>query len=370
MCPRIFRGFLERREAMMGRRQMVLGALAILAPLLVASCTMDGSYKFSQSSIETKSLPVSGVATLETRLGAADVTIVTKEGPEAEFIIKKTYKAKDKEYGEKLLRETEITIQKEGSRIILERNEKDKIKTDFLFRGYVSVEVTATLPSAVGLDILTGSGDLEIDERTGAVLVRSGSGDTRISKAGGGLEVAAGSGDVRVREASGRVKFTSGSGDFFATSIDGRVDGSTGSGDINIERIVGDADLSSGSGDISVDASAGVLKAKTGSGDLEFRSHAGSADVATSSGEIDFTASSNEGDVFLKTSSGDVSVTLLGVTSMEMSVMTTSGTIESKVPIVLKEATRRRLVGLMDGGQLKLAIETTSGDITVVPGSI
>ena len=139
---------------MMHNGHVCLGAMAILAlPVvggLISGCTIDGTYKFSQSTMETKSMPAADVTTLETRLGSADVTIVTKEGPEAEFIIKKTYRAKDKEYGEKLLRDTEITIQKEGSRIVLDRKEKDRVKTDMLFKGYVSVEVTATLPSAVG----------------------------------------------------------------------------------------------------------------------------------------------------------------------------------------------------------------------------
>jgi len=361
------RSIEDRWHAPFGAIGLLVG---MVGPLVLGGCTLDGAYKFSQSSMETKSMPVANIATLETRLGSADITVVTKEGPEAEFIIKKTYRSNDKEYGEKLLRETEITIQKEGSRLVVDRKEKDRIKTDMLFKGYVSIEVTATLPSAIGLDMLTGSGDIEIDDRTGPILVRSGSGDTQISKAGGGLDVKAGSGDVRVRDAQGPVKFTAGSGDFFATSIDGRVEGSTGSGEINIESIKGDAGLSAGSGDISVGSSAGALEARTGSGDLEVGGHTGSAEVTTSSGEIDFGISSNDGDIVLKTSSGEVNVTLYGVTSMEMGVVTESGTIESKVPIVVKEAARRRLVGLMDGGQLKLTIETTSGDVAITPGSI
>lgn len=345
-------------------------AAAALAVVLLAGCDLEGTYKYSDTVMETKAMPLSGIETLETRCGSADITVVTKEGSEAEFIVKRTYKASEREYGEKLLQDVVITIRKEGSRLILEREEKHKITPGKVFNGFVSVEITATIPARIGLDVLTGSGDLEVDDRTGHILVRSGSGDAHIGKAAGGLDIKTGSGDLRLRSAVGRVTVSCGSGDFFATDIEGGVEASSGSGDISIEKLVGDGGFSTGSGEISVASSKGNVGAKSGSGDLEFRGHTGSADLTTSSGDILFGVSSSEGEISLRTSSGDVSVTLYGVTSMELDVSTASGTIQTQVPIVVREATRRRLLGVAGDGRLKLKIGTASGEVMVAGGSV
>jgi len=341
-----------------------------LALLAVAGCSLEDAFKYSKTTIETKSVPISGVETLETRLGAADITVVTKDVTEAEFIIKKTYRASETEYGEKLLAETQVKIERQGSRLVVEREEKSRFRVDTEIKGFVSIDITVTLPAGIGLDVLTGSGDLEVDDRTGPVKVRSGSGDLQISSAGGGLEVKTGSGDARFNSATGRVYFYSGSGDLFASEINGSLEATTGSGELAIEKVTGSLDFSSGSGDISVESSSGVLCATTGSGDLDFGGHTGNAEISTSSGSIYFGTSSEDGKVSLKTSSGEVYVTLYGVDSMELEVSTMSGTITSKVPIIVKEASRRRLIGQVGAGGLKLGIATTSGDVGIRPGSI
>jgi DUF4097 and DUF4098 domain-containing protein YvlB len=349
---------------------IVTALVTILGLLAVSGCDLDQAYKFSESTIETKSMPLTGVETLETRLGAADITVVTKDVTQAEFIIKKTYRASEKDYGEKLMRELVVTLEQRGSRLVLEREEKTNLNPDKFFNGFASLDITITLPARIALDILTGSGDLEIDDRTGPIEVKSGSGDIRVSNAGGGLDVKMGSGDVRVHSASGPVRVTAGSGDFFATDVRGDVVVATGSGEISLETLTGDGRFSTGSGDITVAASTGTVNATTGSGDIEFRGHKGSAEVLTSSGSIFYGASASDGTVRLKASSGNIGVTLYGLDSVELEVATISGSISSKVPIVVKHASRKRLVGLVGDGRLKLNIETASGDVSVVPGSI
>jgi DUF4097 and DUF4098 domain-containing protein YvlB len=55
---------------------------------------------------------------------------------------------------------------------------------------------------------------------------------------------------------------------------------------------------------------------------------------------------------------------------MELDVTTTSGSIHCKVPIVVKDATRRRLLGVAGDGRLKLKIGTTSGEVMIAGGSV
>jgi hypothetical protein len=250
-------------------------------------CSLDEHFKYSETSMETKALSVEGIAKIEMRLGAADIDVVTKEGPEAEFIIKKTYRASEEAYGKKLLREAVVSIERNGSTLVVERKESARINADMLLKGYVSIEITATVPAGIALDFLTGSGDLKVDDRSAAITIRSGSGDVTVGNAGAGFGMRSGSGDVRLQSARGKVKVSTGSGDIFLGTIEGATEVSTGSGEIDIESIVGDLSLGTGSGDITVAASRGTASVKTGSGDIEFRGHGGSADLVTSSGDIE-----------------------------------------------------------------------------------
>ncbi len=353
-----------------GSTLWALLATAAMVSVLISGCALESHYKYTETAMETKTFPVEGIEKVEMRLGSADIDVVTKEGPEAEFIIKKTYRSSDKKYGEKLLREVNVTIEREGSTLVVERKEGTKVNMDMLLKGYVSIEITATIPSTIGLDFLTGSGDLQIDDRAAAIMIRTGSGDVTVGSAGAGLDARSGSGDVRLRSAKGKVKASTGSGDLFLGKIEGDTEVSTGSGEISIEGVVGNVTLGTGSGDISVASSTGKASAKTGSGNVVFRGHSGSAEVFTSSGDVAFGISSAEGNAEVRTSSGDIDVTLYGNDSVELDITTMSGSITSKIPIAVKEASRRHLVGISGSGQLKLRLETTSGSVSVTRGSV
>jgi DUF4097 and DUF4098 domain-containing protein YvlB len=80
--------------------------------------------------------------------------------------------------------------------------------------------------------------------------------------------------------------------------------------------------------------------------------------------------SGSDGSVEVKTASGDIDVALYGNDSVELDISTMQGTITSKIPIIVKEASRRHLVGVSGAGALKLKLETSSGSVSVTRGSI
>jgi hypothetical protein len=348
----------------------VAAVAASVALATIPGCSLEDMYKYSETTVETRTAPLAGIDTIEMRLGAADIQVVTKEGAQAEFIIEKTARASEKEETAKLLREAEVTIEQRGSRLVVERKEKSKIKGDVIFKGFVSLDITVSVPAGISLDVLTGSGDVVVDNRAGAIKVRSGSGDVTVEQAGQGAELKTGSGDIRLTSSRARSSVSTGSGDIFVTELEGGLEASTGSGEINIERLSGDARLSTGSGDISVASSSGTVSAESGSGEIAFGGHRGAADVTAASGDISFGIAAGEGTIELETSSGEVAVLLYAVDQMDLDVSTVSGAITCKVPIVVKQASRRRLLGVQGAGGFKLAIETTSGDVYIDRGSI
>jgi DUF4097 and DUF4098 domain-containing protein YvlB len=331
---------------------------------------IEETYRYKGHRTDTETVDLAGVRTVELRLGSADVEVVTGNVGGGNFIIRKTYYTNDKDYGDDLLRDAEIKFEKKGATLYVTRPKRDKVDVDIFKKGYVRIDMTAMIPGAVSLDLVTGSGDLDIDDRDAPVKVRSGSGNIRVGMARAGFHGKSGSGDIRLSGAEDGASFSTGSGTVYAGDIAGDVKASSGSGDISIESLVGDLDASTGSGDIWVDYSEGEVSAETGSGDIEFSGHRGSADLSASSGDIDFYTAAGKGEVRLRTSSGDIDVVVYNAESIEIDVSTTSGSITSQVPIVVKEATRKRLRGISGGGDWQLRAATSSGDITVKQGSI
>ena len=346
----------------------IIGILVV--GMVVSGCFgFENRYKYKGTKTETKAFDLGGLETVEMRLGSADIEVVSKEVGEATFLIKKTFRSTDEDYGKELLEEDLLVFKREGSTLRIERKDRETTK-EFFAKGYVSLDITATLPEDIALDIMTGSGDLDIDARTGPVKVRTGSGDVVVASAGQGFEAKSGSGDVRLDEGAGAVSFSTGSGDIYLGDIVGNADLSAGSGDINIDLIKGDVSAGTGSGDIVIDVSKGMVAVHTGSGDVSLHGHTGSAEVETSSGEVEFYATAGEGEVTLRTSSGDVDVVVYGGESIDLDIRTSTGVIDTKVPIVIKEASRRRLQGISGDGEWKLRVSTSSGNVGVRRGSI
>jgi DUF4097 and DUF4098 domain-containing protein YvlB len=336
----------------------------------VSGCVIEGEYKYKGAETTTESVDLTGVDTIEMKLGSSDIGIISHGGSDGTFVIKKTFKTNKKDLGPELLEEAKITFKREGTTLTIERKPIKRKGMDMFTRGYVSIDITATLATDLTLIINTGSGDIEIDDRTAPVTIRTGSGDVIAGMLSGGLEASTGSGDVNLKGAGGRLEFTAGSGDLVAGDLKGDVRASVGSGDVEIDRVVGDVNFSSGSGDLEIGSSRGALKAGSGSGDLEIRDHAGNADLTTSSGDIALHTSASQGEIEVGASSGDVEVYVYNTDSVELDLRTSTGSMTSNIPLVVKDASRKRLFGKSGAGALRINVSTSSGDIEISKGSI
>jgi DUF4097 and DUF4098 domain-containing protein YvlB len=349
----------------------VCALILLTAVLAFASCGfIEGKFKYRGDKTDVETFDLAGIDTVEMRLGSADVEIIAEDTGEAWFSIKKSYRATEKKYIDELLDDARVTIEKKGSTLIVERKSKRQQGLDFWTRGFISIDITAKLPPGIDLNINTGSGDVDIDDWKAPVVLHTGSGDVVIDGAAGGLDAKSGSGDLWLGPAGGDVTFSTGSGDIDAITIQGNAHISTGSGDLSLDGITGDLTISTGSGDIVIDESDGTAFIKTGSGDVTLGEHSGDAEILTSSGDVEFYVTADEGEVTLRTSSGDVDVVLYDGDSVELDIATSGGSITTKVPITVKEASRRRLHGISGDGAWKLTISTSSGDVSVRRGSI
>lgn len=166
------------------------------------------------------------------------------------------------------------------------------------------------------------SGDIELRDITGDMIVRASSGDIKIDGIKGDLEVETSSGDQRIYNVGGNVRFEASSGDTRFQGIGGSLKGRTSSGEIDMVDIEGVFDVSASSGDIEgrdLIVKGGSSFVST-SGDIslyanqdlenlsfEARSSSGDITIGRERGEDRMVIKNPGGqDVYLKTTSGDI----------------------------------------------------------------
>lgn len=141
----------------------------------------------------------------------------------------------------------------------------------------------ADVRKVAALDFESSSGDLAVQDITGALVLELGAADANGARVGSLDLRRTGSGDVELREIRGDARVGSvGSGDIMLDGVGGKVAvGSVGSGDLELTRVTGDVQVDSiGSGDLRVRDVGGNLRvAAHGSGDIDYRDVRGKVDL-------------------------------------------------------------------------------------------
>ena len=153
-----------------------------------------------------------------------------------------------------------------------------KIESDFflakLFSGGhdARIDLDIRVPRRLSLKIDDGSGDIDIRDMDGDVMLEDGSGDVNLAAIQGRVEIEDGSGDITLAAIKGSLQIKDGSGDIELNDAGSDVDIDDGSGQIELNRVIGSVTIDDGSGDIVID---GVEKDVTideaGSGNVKIR---------------------------------------------------------------------------------------------------
>lgn len=243
-----------------------------------------------------------------------------------------------------------------------------------MFSGRSNVTYDGTRVSVSGGSGLALYADLVIEIPRGASgTFRNVVGKIEGAGVEGTLKFDSGSGDIDLRDFKGEVVADTGSGDVKAISGEGAFKCDTGSGDCSLKSFAGDhIDLDTGSGDISVtESSARYVKADTGSGSVllevddteDVKADTGSGDVSL---ELRGPKLSR---VSADTGSGDVSVLLPRSIGFELTADVGSGEVTSHFDDATAIMQRRKVKGYRRGDlQVKIEVDTGSGDVTVGPG--
>lgn len=153
-----------------------------------------------------------------------------------------------------------------GHRLVVEEQRRKA----FSFGFSRDLQIQVRCPNGTTVEADSGSADLEVRGRVGALTFRSGSGDLTFDESDGDVVVKLGSGDVEGNHARGDLVANSASGDIQVRSVEGELVARTASGDVQVGAAGQSVQVTTASGDVQVDGlSRGEATLRSVSGDVQ-----------------------------------------------------------------------------------------------------
>jgi DUF4097 and DUF4098 domain-containing protein YvlB len=140
----------------------------------------------------------------------------------------------------------------------------------------------------------------------------------------------------------------------------------TVNGDVDVRRVAGDATLETVNGDVSVRSLDGFFSAETTNGDVEARDVAGVESVTTTNGEVAIDVPAVRDAAAVETTNGDVAVAVSP--DLNARLVATSDfddVVVSGLSLDDSMRTEHLVEGDLGGGEGRLRIASTNGDVTV-----
>jgi DUF4097 and DUF4098 domain-containing protein YvlB len=241
-----------------------LVAPGILIAAALPASAWDGCNEQDDRSAEADT---AGVERIEVRAGAGDLEVVGR--PDTTRVLAEG-RACARDAGD--LEAIGLRAERAGTTLRVEVDlprDLDNVYLDLRIEMPAGIEVDVVDSSGdlrvrgvAALRVRDSSGDIEVEDVTGAVVARDSSGDIEIRRAGDVHVESDSSGEVRIFEAASVRVDVDSSGDIVMRDVRGDVSvGTDSSGSIQAWRVGGDFTVDSdGSGEIEHDAVAGVVR--------------------------------------------------------------------------------------------------------------
>jgi hypothetical protein len=358
------------------RPPIARSAVTCLAALLLAAPAVASSRYTEQSD---RTFEAKGLRAVEVENSRGDVDVVSSTDGLVHVTAIKTCRGRDRADAQKHAGEVTVTAGVEGDRCVIRVKYPKRVDIQVNLWDVLSgkddsgewgpnheVRLQLQVPPVLALQVESVSGDIAARGLAGGQTLHSTSGDITADAAGGALEVKTVSGDARLG-GRGRAVVRTTSGDV-STTFDGPVDARTVSGDIAVPSAGDSLVLATTSGDISVTDSPRSLAAATSSGELDVTSARGAVTLSSTSGGISLGLKAPLGGASLNNASGDIELELAPGLDATLELATSSGDIESDVPLVLQGHGRQYLNAQYGRGGAIVKARTVSGDLHVTSG--
>jgi hypothetical protein len=182
----------------------------------------------------------------------------------------------------------------------------------FAFGIALRADLMVDVPPNVRMDLVGGSGNIELSGISGPVQILGGSGNVDLANLSGPVTLRVGSGDVRLANLTRDLHVNTGSGSIRGSGLAHLHEATAGSGRITLEGVFReDARATTGSGDVTLrfDPESSVhVAVATSSGRIDFGDLALSG-VARDRRSLAGTLGEGSGELRVQTGSGDVQLT-------------------------------------------------------------
>ena len=285
-----------------------------------------------------QSFAVSAIGTVNIETSGGDIRIEPSTDANIVHVVAtQRFTTRSEQEADEIAKATALTIEQSGNDIHAKasraptRNWSWRDLFSWGRRRSVRVDFLVTVPAAFAAQVRTSGGDIIVGDLNGVVKATTSGGDVRLGRLGGAVEARTSGGDISLKAASGAVKLN------------------TSGGDIETGVLGGEATLTTSGGDIDVERVEGRISARTSGGDV--RAQFGHTFL---------------GDSVLSTSGGDVVAVVSEKTAFNLDASTSGGrVIEEGLRISDTERRKNRLAGSVNGGGLRLRLQSSGGDITV-----
>jgi hypothetical protein len=209
--------------------------------LLTSGC----AFTMAEQLLDTRrqSFPADGVRSARFETGAGSLTIEGRRGATTiEVIAEFRGRAGSREEERRILESLQLTMEVRGGTFYLKTDHRGMSRWD----GGGMIDIVATVPPDIALDIEDGSGGMRVRGMDADVTIEDNSGEVEIDGVKGRLIVKDGSGGIDIRNAGGDVEIEDGSGGIDVRHVQGNIRINDGSGSIDVEDVAGSLDVPSG----------------------------------------------------------------------------------------------------------------------------
>lgn len=223
---------------------------------------------------------------------------------------------------------------------------KDKPEKNFANRNRISVAFKVYVPKYTECILTTSDGDVKIGGLTGNQQIKTSDGKINVSNISGNIFGKTSDGDIGINDIAGDVEIKTSDGNIHIQDVDGNLLATTSDGNISINKL---------KGDVSV---------RTSDGFIEFNDVTGSFSGSTSDGNINGSFASLKKSLNLKTSDGNIDVTIPGQLGLDLDIRGES--INAPLQNFSGKAEKDRIQGKSNGGGIPVILSTSGGRVKIV----
>jgi DUF4097 and DUF4098 domain-containing protein YvlB len=310
---------------------------SLLAVVICHAQEFDYSFK--------ESYAVSGPVSLNLKSFDGNLDVIPSDGNKilVYYIVKKGGKLLKIDRSE-LENDLIVDSHHDNNSVRISVRQKDHYRP-FNFESSIGVHFKVYVPKETACELVTSDGNISLHGLISDQECKTSDGTIEISDIGGNVLGKTSDGDVRV------------------TKVKGDVDVATSDGTIRLAGIMGNVEASTSDGNIELDKVTGDIGVKTSDGSINFKEISGSFRASTSDGNIRGNVVGLKKELALKTSGGNIDVSIPGQLGLDLDIKGES------IDVPFKNFTgkfdKTFVRGQSNGGGIPVVLSTSDGNVTL-----